>query len=273
MALTRDKMLAAIGGGSIIPINKGSIATQAAGYITSLWRATGTPLWQQGAIPGAAAVCTDALAGGIVLPAFGSNIARIYRFAPLLATIGTAMLYDRLAHMGGLSGVTTGAQTVNVSVATPVGTDGRATYDEVEWYAEMYTAIGTTAQTCTVTYTDKNDVGSKTLTFSLGGASPLNQAGRCIKLVPTDGVNIKSIQSVSIGTSTGTAGSWGITARKRLTSVGQMLANIMAPSVDAVSIGMPQIKDNTCLEMLVQCSTTSTGIIQGELVYGQVNEA
>ena len=271
MALDTNKMLAAIGGGSIIPINKGSITTQAAGYITSLWRATGTPLWRQGAIPAGAAVCDDNLAGGIILPSFNTNTARIYRFAPLMATIGTAMLYDRLAHMGGLSGVTTGNQTVNVTVATPV-TNGRTTYDEVEWYAEMYTAIGTTAQTCTVTYTDKNDTGSKTLTFSLGGASPLNQPGRCIQLVPTDGINIKSIQTVSIGTSTGTAGSWGITARKRLTSVGCMLANIMPPTVDAISIGLPMIKDTTCLEMLVQCSTTSTGIIQGELVYGQVAE-
>lgn len=271
MALDRDKMLAAIGGGATIPIYKGSIANMAAGYVASLWRATGNPLWRQGAIPAAAEVCTDTLAGGIILPAFGSNTARIYRFAPLMATIGTAILYDRLVHMGGLSGVTTGNQTVNVTVATPVA-DGRATYDEVEWYAEMYTDIGTTAQTCTVTYTDKNDVGSKTLTFSLGGASPLNRSGRCIRLVPTDGISIKSIQTVSIGTSTGTAGSWGITARKRLTSVGCMLANIMPPSIDAISIGLPAIKDSTCLEMLVQCSTTSTGIIQGELVYGQVAE-
>jgi len=271
MALDTNKMLAAIGGGSIIPINKGSIANQAAGYITSLWRATGTPLWQQGTIPSGAAVCDDTLAGGIILPSFGSNTARVYRFAPLMATIGTAMLYDRLAHMGGLSGATTGNQTVNVTVATPVS-NGRASYNEVEWYAEMYSDIGTAAQTCTVTYTDTADTPSKTLTFFIGGASPLNRSGRCIQLVPTDGINIKSIQTVSFGTTTGAAGSWGITARKRLTSVGQMLANIMAPTVDAISIGLPQIKETTCLEMLIQCSTTSTGIVQGELVYGQVAE-
>jgi hypothetical protein len=270
MALDTSKMLAAIGGGSIIPINKGTIANQAAGYITSLWRATGTPLWQQGAIPGAAAVCDDNLAGGIILPAFSTNIARIYRFAPNFATIGTAMLYDRLAHMGGLSGVTTGDQTVNVAVATPIS-NGRATANEIEWYAEMYTDIGTAAQTCTVTYVDTGD-NTKTLTFSLGGASPLNRASRCIQLVPTDGINIKSVTKVNFGTTTGTAGSWGITARKRMTSVGCMIANVLPPTIDAISIGLPAIKDTTCLEMLVQCSTTSTGIIQGELLYGQVAE-
>jgi hypothetical protein len=270
MALDTNKILAAIGGGSIIPINKGSLANQAAGYITSLWRASGTPLWQQGAIPSGASVCDDNLAGGIILPSFGSNTARVYRFAPLMATIGTSMLYDRLAHMGGLSGATTGDQTVNVVVSTPIN-DGRAIANEIEWYAEMYTDIGTSAQTCTVTYVDTGD-NTKTLTFSLGGASPLNRAGRCIQLVPTDGINIKSVTKVNFGTTTGTAGSWGITARKRLTSVGCMVANIMPPTVDAISIGLPVIKETTCLEILVQCSTTSTGIIQGELVYGQVAE-
>ena len=270
MALDTNKMLAAIGAGAIIPIYKSSVANQAAGYITSLWRATGTPLWQQGAIPAGAAVCDDNLAGGIILPAFSTNTARIYRFAPQMATIGTAMLYDRLAHMGGLSGSAVGDQTVNVAVATPIS-DGRATANDIEWYAEMYTDIGTSAQTCTVTYVDTGDA-TKTLTFSLGGASPLNRSGRCIQLVPTDGINIKSVTKVAIGTTTGAAGSWGITARRRLTSVGQMLANIMAPTVDAISIGLPMIKDTTCLEMLIQCSTTSTGIVQGELVYGQVAE-
>jgi hypothetical protein len=264
-------MLEAIAGGGIVPIYKSSIANMAAGYICSLWRATGTPLWQQGAIPAGAAVPTDATAGGIILPSFTGKVGRIYRFAPIFATIGTAILYDRLAHMGGLSGTTATSQTVNLDPETAVAA-GRATVNDIEWYYECYTDIGTTGVTATVTYTDTSDVTGRTLTFSIGGASPLNRAGRCIQLVPTDGKNIKSIQSV-IHATTATAGSYGFTARKRLTSVGGMIANITPPSIDAISIGLPEIKETACLEMLVQCSTTSTGIIQGELIYGQVAEA
>jgi len=55
MALDRDKMLAAMAAGERIPIYKASVANMAAGYIASLWRAAGSPLWAQGAIPGAAA--------------------------------------------------------------------------------------------------------------------------------------------------------------------------------------------------------------------------
>ena len=273
MALTRDKMYAAIGGGGRIPIYKASVANMAAGYICSLWRAAGSLLWAQGAIPGAAATPTDTLAGGIALPSFGANKGRIYRFAPVGVTLGTYMLYDRLAHMGGLVGNVATAQTVNLDAETAI-TAGRASADEIEWYVEIYTDIGTTASNLTVTYTDVNDVGSKTITISgFTGTSPLNRSGRCVQLFPSDGIQIKSIQSVQHSVSSGTAGSYGITARKRLTSVGQMLANIMSPAVDAVSIGMPEIKDSSCIEMLVQCSTTSTGIIYGELVYGVVDES
>lgn len=272
MALNLDKTLAAIAAGGIVPIYKASVANVAAAYIVSLWRAAGSPLWGQGAIPGAAATPTDATAGGIALPTFTGTTGRIYRFAPVGATINTFLLYDRLAHMGGLVANIATSQTVNLDAATAI-TAGRATAGQIEWYVEIYTDLGTTGSNLTVTYTDVNDVGAKTIVITgFTGASPLNRSGRCVLLVPTDGIQIKSIQSAILSISSGTAGSFGITARKRLTSVGQMIANIAGPVVDAVGIGIPEIKDSSCLEMLVQASTTSSGIIQGELVWGQVAE-
>lgn len=272
MALDRDKMLAAIAAGGRIPIYKASVANMAAGYIASLWRAVGNPLWGQGAIPGAAATPTDDTVGGVALPVFGSNTGRMYRFAPIGVTIGSFMLYDRLAHMGGLVGNVATSQTVNLDCATAIAA-GRADPLEIEWYIEIYTDIGTTVSNLTVTYTDVNDVGSKTITITgFTGASPLNRAGRCVLLVPADGIQIKSVQSVIHSISSGTAGSYGVTARKQLCAVGQMVANVQPVGCDAISIGMPVIKSTTCLEMLVQCSTTSTGIIQGDMKWGQVVE-
>lgn len=274
MALDRDKMLGAIASGGIIPIYKASVANMGAGYIASLWRATGSPLWTIGAIPSTVYTPTDALAGGIVLPSFGSNKGRIYRFAPVGATIGTYMVYDRLAHIGGLVGNVATVQNCAIDVET-AKTAGRclSTYLDVEWYIEIYTDIGTTASNLTVTYRDTADSVDKTIAISgFTGASPLNRSGRCVQLVPTDGIQIKRVVSVQHNTTSGTAGNYGITARRKLCEVGQMLANIMAPSVDAISIGLPEIKDTSCLEMLVLCSTTSTGIVYGSLVYGQAAE-
>lgn len=275
MALTRDKMLAAIAAGGKLPIYKSSIANMGAGYICSLWRATGSPGWPQGAIPGAAANPTDATTGGIPLPTFTSTTGRIYKFAPVGATVNTWKLYDRIGHMGGLSGTVTTAQTVSLAIATPLAA-GRCMSDmlDVEWYVEIYTDIGTTAANLTVSYTDTADTAGKTITITgFTGASPLNRAGRCVQLIPTDGIQIKSVQSVLLSGTTGTAGSFGITARVPKAQVGQLIANVAPPGTDGVSIGLPEIKDSACLEMLALCSTTSTGIVLGEIVWGQVNEA
>lgn len=273
MALDNNKMKAAIAGGQLIPIFKSNIINTNAGFICSMWRALGSPLWPQGAIPGAAAICNDNTVGGIVLPPFGDNTGRIYRFAPLAFVPSTFMAYERLAHMGGLNGTLLTAQTVNLNPASAIAA-GRATELQVEWWLEIYNDIGTTASNLVVTYTDVNDVPAKTVTITgFTGASPLNRSGRCLQIVPADGVQIKTIQSVTLSASSGTAGNFGITARKKLTTVGQILANVLSPSVDAVSIGMPEFKDSACLEMLVICTTTSTGNILGDLVWGQVNEA
>lgn len=267
-------MITAIAAGGCVPIYKASVANMAAGYICSLWRAVGSPLWGQGAIPTTASTPTDATAGGVLLPTFGVNTGRIYRFAPIGVTANSFYLYDRLAHMGGLSGtvITPTAQTVNLDASTAIAA-GRTIASEVEWFVEIYTDLGTTASNLTITYTDINDVGSKTVVITgFTGASPLNRSGRTVQIVPTDGIQIKSIQSCVLSASSGTAGNFGFTARERLTSVSQLVANVMSTNVDAISIAMPKIKDTSCLEMLVQCTTTSTGIIVGDMLYGQVDE-
>lgn len=266
MALdTINKVVAGLASGTVLPIYKASIANQAAGYFTSLWRATGWPA--QGAIPAGYAKCDDDLLGSFPLGDSSTLDYYILRASLAGSTIGTWQIYDRLAHMGGLSGATTGDQTVNVVLSDAYG-DGRCAIDgsDVEWYAEMYTDIGTSAQTCTVTYTDAGD-NTRTVTIRIGGTSPLNRASRCIQIVPNAGQSIKSITKVSIGTTTGAAGSWGITARKKLFAIGQSLANI-APPADFAAIGAPKISDKTCLEICVICSTTSTGVLVGDMKVG-----
>ena len=266
MALdTINKVVSGLSSGTILSIYKASIANQAAGYFTALWRATGSPA--QGAIPAGAATCTDDLLGSWPLGDSSTLDYYILRAALCGNIIGTWMLYDRLAHMGGLSGATTGDQTVNVSLATAYG-QGRCSVDgsDLGWFAEMYTDIGTSAQTVTVTYVDQGD-NTVTTTISIGGTSPLGRASRCIQIIPNSGTSIKSITKINLGTTTGAAGSWGITARKKLFAVGQLLANI-APPCDFAAIGAPKISDTSCLEICVLCSTTSTGILQGDLKVG-----
>jgi hypothetical protein len=267
MALdTRDKLISAVASGFTVSLYSSSIANQVAGNFCALWRGQGSPLWGQGAIPTTFVTCTDTLAGGVNLPAFGTTKGYIVRLAPSGATPGTICVYDRLAHIGGLSGTVITAQAAVVNLVTAVAA-GRCIADgsDVDWFLEVYTDMGATGVNATVIYRDSG-ANSRTATAIALGATP--RTSRCYQIVPLPGYPICDIVSVTLSATTGTAGNFGVTARRKLTRIGQFIANVCPPGCDGVSLGLPEIKETSCLELVVLCTTTSTGILQGEMGIG-----
>ena len=185
-----------------------------AGRGCSLWTYDGTPA--SGAVPGAAAIPTRATAGALpfVAPSGGRDLHLIgASLTPI--TAGVYLLYDRLMHCGGLSGTVTTAQTVQgASPGTPPITRNTGGAGNMAWY-EIYTAIGTSAPTLTMTYTDQ-DGNAATSTINIGatGFREVTRAQR-IPLAAGD-TGIRSIQSVQLTATTGTAGNFGITLAKPL---------------------------------------------------------
>jgi hypothetical protein len=248
-------------------ISKSSIANQVAGNTVSLWRATGAPA--QGAIPTAFATCDNNLLGAIPLPTLGALKGYVNRWAPLGATIGTWILFDRLAHMAGLSGiiVTPTTQAVNVDlIAAAAAGRCQANGSDVQWFLEIYTDLGATGVNCTVNYNNQSDAAQNAAAIALG-ATP--RASRLYQIIPNAGDSIKKVNTVILSATTGTAGNFGVTARKRFCSLGQGLANV-APSGDFSQTGAAEFHQSSCLEPGVQCSTTSTGILGGEIQLGVV---
>lgn len=269
---TRDEIVAALSTAGTYLVNKASIATQATGGWSSLWRATGTPA--QGAIPGAAAVCTDALLGSLgTVPAPGVG----QRNAVLTAALscGNAgplvCLVDRLAHMGGLSGTvaTPTAQTANVSVVSLAGTRCASDYSDVCWWLEIYTDVGTTGVTATVSYTDSGGTG-RTTTVAFAGASPANQDSRIFPIIPqvATPLPIRSVESVTLSATTGTAGSFGVTATKEIASFALPPVANYAVAYDWAQLGAPTVHEDACLSLIMLCTTTSTGALVGSIKIG-----
>ncbi len=257
---TYDKLIASLATKQQrLLIAKLSVANQLAGGLTSLWRATGTP--GQGAIPAAAAVCTKDTLGALAPftnPAGGeqSNVGGL----SLSGTISHFfMVYDRLSHMGGLSGIVATAQTVNLTI--PANRDAAVDGSNVEWFIEIYTDIGVTGVTATVSYLDQTDT-ARTTTITLGGASA-NRASRLFKIVPNAGQSIKSITSITHAT-TGTAGSYGVTCAKSIAaeSMGQLNIGV---SLDFAQVKMSTIPNNACLWMVLHSSSTASGDLRGAL--------
>lgn len=263
MALdTMDKLVAGLADSTKLRFYKPSLSNATAGQLHSLWRSNGFPTI--GAIPTTAEYCTSALTGSWGLPTAGED-KKLYlaKLSASNSVVGQLIVFDRLAQMGGLSGTLTTAQTVNVNVATPAaagrcGTDGSG----VLWCLEWYTDTGSTAVTATVTYTNESDVGSRTTTVSLAAT---RRASTLLPIMPnTSDLRIKSVQSVTLSATTGTAGNFGVTAYKRVAELPLPVVGVGAIA-DFASLALPDFAGSECLSLALVCGTTTTGNLLGSM--------
>jgi len=166
---TRDQFWNALANNSSrLIIDKTSLSNAAAGQFESLWRATGQP--GQGAIPGAAAACTNATTGAL---GFTQQTAPATSYLGILegycANTGTTLeIHDRLGASGNMGGNVATAQT-GFDLSTFLASNnidtrkGDANYSDVQWWLEWYTDTGSTAVTATVNALF-NDASSANLT-------------------------------------------------------------------------------------------------------------
>lgn len=268
---TRDGLISALGNNfSRIVLDKASISNAAAGQYHSLWRATGQP--GQGAIPGAAAVCDHTLLGsfGFAQQTAPATSYGGYANAVCSNSAVTIEIHDRLMHMGGLNGTLTTAQTVNVDLNANLATanlderKGDANFSDVQWWLEWYTDTGATVATITaaVTY---NDGTSGSLTgFSLAATRRASLMVPLNGLIPSAaaGKFIRDVDTVTLSISTGTAGSFGVTATRPKITMPLNIAN-KTEVFDWAQLGLPIIPNSSCLFPLQLASTTSTGTVRG----------
>lgn len=261
---TRDALISALGNNtSRIVWDKASLSTMVVGGFGSLWRATGTP--GQGAIPAAAALCTKALVGSIGFNNQTAPVASYYAWQTFACSnAATAVeIHDRLAHMGGLSGIVTTAQTAAVDLVTlavPAARLGDPGYSDVQWWLEWYTATGATGVTATaaVTY-DDGSTGNVAVTVPASIA-----ASRMIPIVSAvAGRFIRAVTSITLSATTGTAGSFGVTATRPRTTVNVNVAN-KTENFDWAQLGLPEIPNDSCLMLIMLCSATTTGAVRGQ---------
>lgn len=170
------------------------------------------------------------------------------------------MLVDRLSHQGGLDGTVTTAQTTNLPTAALTRyTSGAGVMPMLE----VYTAVGTTATTATVSYTNEAGVSGQTSDTMLWGgvlANRIGSAANFIPLAPGDS-GCRAVASVTLGGSTLTAGNFGVTLVRPLAvflmdngvAVSSVQQSHTQMSWDAVADGngqIPELISGACLSML-----------------------
>lgn len=259
-----DQISDALGNNSSrIVIDKASLANAAAGQIFSLWTAAGVP--GAGVAPTAAVVPTKATAGAF---GFENQTLPVTSYLSWLAlnasNNGQSLeIHDRVAHMAGLSGTVTTAQGALNLLTTDPGADrrGDANYSDLQWWLEIYTALGATGVNATVNVT-YDDGSTGNLAAIALGATP--RQGRMYPLTPAvAGRFIRAVNSVTLSATTGTAGNFGITVTRPRVSVATLIAN-KTEIFDWAMLGQARVPNDSCLFMLCVCSTTSTGTFRGQ---------
>lgn len=198
-----------------IPYVLSVLDTWAAGLLYSTWKYDGIP--SAGVSPTTVAAPTKATTGALLgITNAGGGREKWLVQAMLTSASPTdcpmILCYDRLIHIGGLSGTVATAQTVGGTLTRNTGGVGNVIF------VEIYTAVGTTARTITASYTNSGGTsGRTTVATTFGGTVGTigNDAQLMIPLPLQAGdLGVQSVESVTISVSTGTAGDFGVTIAK-----------------------------------------------------------
>jgi hypothetical protein len=169
------------------------------------------------------------------------------------------ILYDRLSHMGGLSGTSVASQTVNLTIPASRGIFADDT--NAEWYVECYADLGVTSRNLTITYVNTAS-GTNTVVVVIPATM---RSGNLIRVSPTvSGDVIQSITSCTLSGTTGTAGNFGFTCSRRLTH-SSVTAISLVDFQDAISSGMAQVPNSACLWLTMESGSIQALTMSGYL--------
>ena len=262
---TMDQIAAGLATAPVIDLFAPSATNVAAGFV-NLQRAVVTSTGQM-AVPAAASAggtlhsAGQAGFGNLPDPVGGAS-RYLAQSAFTFATAGSLWFYDRVWSCSGFSGIVATAQAVT---SFPVLTRPDANGTGLEIWIECYTATGATAANITVQYTNSDSVaGRSTVSTAHITSMPANRMYR-VPLQAGD-TGVKSIQSVTLSGTTGTAGSFGVTLMRKIAVTGSAVTNIPVMN-DFAALGLPLVQNGTALNAIHQGTTTSSGIILGVLTF------
>lgn len=246
-----------------VPRIAGAAATSPiAGRFASMWTYDGMPAG--GAVPTSAAIPDRTTQGALPFtPPGGSREKFMISVGAMPQIGGVFLLYDRLFHIGGLSGTSTASQTVQGSTPSPAITRNTSGAGNMVWY-EVYNTLGTTATTLTMTYINQDGTGSRTSTINIGGTGfrELTRAQR-IPLAAGD-TGVQAVESVQLSGTTGSSSSnIGITIAQPLAwiPVGVGGAGGWRDYTTGLP-GIPVIHPDACLAIMYQPSTGTASELQ-----------
>jgi hypothetical protein len=258
-------LVAATAAGSTIQFQKGAAVT-VGGFFHGMYRVPGMPQRDPSSLPTTTgAALTRSSQGAMPIPA-PSGTSYITSFETCGTVTGSLVLADRLIEYGGLVMNSTSTQTLS-ALALPSRATGAT---DVEVWLEVFTAGGNTAS-ASVTMSYTNQAGTSGRTGTVVGGIPATGTPQYRSYpfaLQVGDTGVQSVQSVTLGTSTGTAGNLGVVLRRCL------LTGYMPGSCSGFQLGWAETDlqvcpDDACLELLYLASGVSSGVLLGNFGLSQ----
>jgi hypothetical protein len=258
---TQSGLVTALNNRVVAPWVKTQVSVNAVLRNFALFKSAGNPT--SGTTPSVSGVAlTNATSGALPLPS-ASGTVYVAGFEACNSLPETIILYDRLIETAGLDGTSITAQTVN-SASLPTRNTGGV---GVELWLEIYTALGATTATVSISYTNSSATSGQIATATLSGSPAQRQTIPCV--LQAGDVGIQSVQSVTLSISTGTVGSFGITLRQQIGPIINGSAPVNAEVANPLGwaeCGLAQVAATACLELVIaDASTAGSGVISGSL--------
>lgn len=229
----------------------------------SLWQYEGMP--SGGATPTIAQIPTRTTIGAMPFTAPIASQEKFLISAGITSTVaGIYVLYDRLFHIGGLNAAITTDQPIQGSTALTRNTEG---IGNIAFY-EIYSQIGTTSATLTMTYTNQSGVAGQVSTINIGGTG-FREATRMQRIPLASGdTGIRVIEKIALSASTGTAGNFGITLVQPISWQSMSSPGVMGWRDYTTGLpGIPSIHPNACLSYIFRGGVATAPDIFGCLAF------
>jgi len=235
----------------------GAVVQYRTGYPMSLWQFGGQQP-SAGAKPGTTGSNPDRTTAGAMgqTNPTSPNTKYLFDVEWGLRTRCMVGIADRLMHMSGLSGTAAGAQTVTTgTVSRYTGTAAAGN----EIFLEIYTQIGATPTTVTASYTNQAGTAGQTTVATVFGGTDNREVARLVRLPLAQGdTGARSVESVTLAGTTGTAGDFGVTIMRPLVAGNTSSGSSGAKKTQAYVPGPIEIKTDACLFFYVWTATSTT---------------
>lgn len=238
-----------------------NFSTATAGGIRTTW--TQTP--GAGTAP-TTSVALSASSTGALLGPTGARLLSIESTLLNVNKLGTVMLVDLLNISGGLSGTSTSTQTTNLPTATLTRyTSGTGVLAALV----VWTTVGTTSATATVSYTNHAGTAGRTGTcYFYNGA---NSSDLVVPVALQSGdTGVRSVESVTLSASTGTAGNFGVALFRPLAIVPSAVIGCRTYRAETFNTSTPVVTQNgACLHAMTVQGATQPSLMSMTLGWNQ----